>query len=177
MYTHRSYQPARSGGRTCKITRGSFFFSTPPDGISSRGSISPLPDSDFGTPAEGARDVWVVLVLVRSADCFPDEDTLRPPFLLVRAESGSTPPARALSKTGFFRSRSVMDVGGAHVLAPAPIPAPRADDAFTLISASPPLSTERRPTVRASHSSMLARAVADFRGLAAFSSCEEDVRR
>ena len=117
--------------------------------------------------------MWVVLVPVRSADCFPDEDTLRPPFLLVRAESGSTPPARALSKIGFFRSRSVMDVGGAHVLAPAPIPAPTADDAFTLMSASPPLSTERRPTVRASHSSMLARAVADFRGLEAFSSCEK----
>ena len=178
MYTldYQSYQSAKSGGRTCKITRGSFFFFVPPEGTSSRGSIFPRPanDSDFDTPAEGARDGLVVPV--RSAGCFPEEDTLRPPFLPVRAESGCTPPARAPSKTGFFRSRSAMDVGGAHVLVAAPAPAPRADDAFTLVSAPPPLSTERRPTVRASHSSMLARADADLRGLTAFSSCKENVR-
>ena len=178
MHTHQSYQLAGSGGRTCKITRGNFFFSAPPDGTSSRGSISPRPGSDLDTPADGGRDVWVglVRVLVRSANCFPEEDTLRPPFLPVRVESGGTPPARKPPKTGFFRSRSVMDVGGAHVLVAAPTPAPRADDAFTLVSPPPPLSTERRPTVRASHPSMPARTDADFRGLTAFSSCKKLVR-
>jgi hypothetical protein len=90
MYTHQPYQPAGSGGRTCKITRGSFFFSAPPNGTSSRGSISPRPDSDFDTPAEGARNVLVVLVPVPFADCCPDEDRLRPSFLPARAESGSS---------------------------------------------------------------------------------------
>ena len=144
--------------------QNNLFFSAPPDGTSSRGSISPRPSSDFDTPAKGGHDVWVGLVraLVCSANCFPEEDTLRPPFLPVHVESGGTPPARTPSKAGFFRSRNVMDVGEAHVLVPAPTPAPRADDAFTLVSATPPLSTERRLTVRASHSSMLARADADW---------------
>lgn len=152
------------------MTRGSFFLSVPLDRISSRGSISPRPYPTFDVIAGGVRDVLVTPVLVCFADLVPDSDTLRPPFLLAPAESGSAPPARAPSNTGFFRARSVMDVGGAHVLVPPPILAPRVDDAFIPVSVSPPLSTEKISTVRASHSSLFARVDAYLRGLAAFSS-------
>ena len=169
LYIYTRYgHVSLSGGRTCRITRGSFF-SVLFDETSFRSSTS-SPGSDVNALVEGAGDILVTLVLVRSAVCFPAApDTLRPPFLPPRAASGSAPLARVPCNAGFFRSRRDMDVSGARAL--------RVDDAFAFVSASPPLRTENMLTVRTSQSSMLARADADLRGLTAFSSCGEYVSR